>query len=142
MRARARSRTAGASPQRALVCGECLAPAALPREVRGHGLTSVRPRFAQALPIAQQLVDALRQALDVARRHEHHAAACRSYLLGPWLATTADRGHPAGHRLYIGDAERLLGRGHHEQGAAVSALDRCGGLKLPKEVDSLCDPQA
>ena len=83
-----------------------------------------RPRalagLAQPVGVGQQLVDALGQALDVAGRHEHEAVAGRGDLLGPGLAAAADRGHPAGHRLDVGDAERLLGGGHHEQRARAA----------------------
>jgi len=65
--------------------------------------------LAQAMRVREQLVDALAEALYVARRHQDHAVAGRRSLLGPGLAAAADRRHPAGPRLDAAGAEGLPG---------------------------------
>ena len=82
-----------------------------------------------------------REPLDVAGRHEHEAVAGGRDLLRAGLAAAADRRHAGGHRLDVGDAERLLGGGHHEQRAAARLRERLAGRELPEEVDAVGDPE-
>ena len=132
-----------AQRQRVLVGGERLLAAALPGEVRGDGRARALGGLAQPVGVGQQLVDALGEALDVAGRHEHEAVAGGGDLLGAGLAAAADRGHAAGHRLDVGHAERLLGRGHHEQRArGARARSPRAGVELAVELDPLGDAQA
>ena len=98
--------------------------------------------LAQSLRVGQQLVDALGEPLDVAGRDEHEAVAGGRDLLWPGLAATADRRYAAGHRLDVGDAERLLGGGHREQRAAACLLDRLRRRQLSAKLDALGDLQS
>src|SRR5580704_18649382 len=97
------------SPQHLLVRRDGLLPAALPREVGGDGGPRAAAGLAQPLGVGEQLVDALGETLDVAWGHQHEAVARGGDLLWPGLPAAADCGQPAGHRLDVGDPERLLG---------------------------------
>ena len=108
----------------------------------GDGGARAAAGLAQPLGVGEQLVDALGEALDVPGGNQHEAVARGGDLLGPGLPAAADRGQPAGHRLDVGDPERLLGGGHREQGAAARALERLLGGQLPAQLHALADPEA
>ena len=58
------------------------------------------------------------ERLRVGRRHEPQPAAGRGDLLRAGLPAAADRRHRAGHRLDVGDAERLVDARQHEHAGA------------------------
>src|ERR1700722_19993709 len=139
-RARGPSRTRPASSQSLFIGRHRLLAATAPAEVGRDCLPSPDTRLAQAHRIGEQLVDALGESLDVARWDEHEAVAGGRDLLRSRLAATADRRYAAGHSLYVGDPESLLGRRHRKQRATARHGDRLLVRQLTVKLDTLAYP--
>ena len=99
--------------------------------------------FARAAspPSVERGADRVRQRGRVVRRDEAHPAAAGRDLLRARLAARADRGHAAGHRLDVGDAERLLGAGQDEDAGAARLGERLVGWERAAELDPRVDAE-
>ncbi len=100
--------------------------AALPRERgldrRARGVAEL----AAPRGLVEQRAQLARQRLRIAGSDEPHAAPGRGDLLRARLAAAADRGHCAGHRLDVGDAERLVDARQHEHARGPGGGARLG----------------
>ena len=91
--------------------------------------------------VGEQLLERARQHLGVPRGHEHHPVAGARDLRRTGLPERADRGHAAGHRLDVGDAERLVGRGQHEHVPVAHPGERLEVRQLAGELDVAGQPE-
>ena len=126
--------------ERLLVGGDRLAPAPLPGELPRHRRRAPR-RQRRAPRGSRSSASIARPAPRVARGHEHDAPAGGGDLLWAVLAVAADRRHPAGHRLDVGDAERLGDARQHEQRAGARLGHRLRGLEAAPQTDAVSDPE-
>src|SRR3954462_8251547 len=101
-------RTPRPSPQRVLVGRDRLAAAALPREVRLDVRAGGGAELAPVGRVLHQRPQLGGERLRVARRDEPHPPAARVDLLRAGFAARSERRHRGGHRLDVGDAERLI----------------------------------
>ncbi len=65
----------------------------------------------------------------------------RAISAGPGSPSDPTAGHPAGHRLDVRDAERLVDARHDERLAAARALERGGVLELTGELDAVLEAE-